>query len=94
MSIVRRRIVVHDTRDIPYTYKGESTVVSAVTGDYCPAMLHFNKQVKASIVDPDFIVSVRRKLALDQREAAVVLVVESMRFHGTKPVRPSRRWRW
>lgn len=36
------------------------------------AMLEFNKQVNASIVDPAFIASVRRKLALDQREAAEI----------------------
>ena len=81
--------LVHDTRDMPYTYKGESTVIRAVTGDYCPAcdeavlgidesvrasarMLAFGKQVNASFVDPAFIVSVRKKLALDQREAAEI----------------------
>jgi HTH-type transcriptional regulator/antitoxin MqsA len=36
------------------------------------AMLDFNKQVNASIVDPAFIASVRKKLALDQREAAEI----------------------
>jgi len=35
-------------------------------------MLAFNKQVNASIVDPEFIVSVRKKLELDQREAAEI----------------------
>lgn len=35
-------------------------------------MLEFNKQVNASIVDPGFIASVRKKLALDQREAAEI----------------------
>lgn len=81
--------MVHDTRDIPYTYKGESTTLPAVTGDFCTAcdesvldaaeskrsmqmMLEFTKQVNASIVDPAFIVSVRKKLALDQREAAEI----------------------
>ena len=81
--------LVHDTRDMPYTYKGESTIIPAVTGDFCPAcdesilnavesrrtmnfMLEFNKQVNASIVDPGFIASVRKKLALDQREAAEI----------------------
>jgi len=81
--------LMHDTRDIPYTYKGESTTIPGVTGDFCPAcgesildaaestrtssmMLDFNKQVNASIVDPEFIVSVRKKLALDQREAAEI----------------------
>ncbi|MDR3719539.1 MAG: type II toxin-antitoxin system MqsA family antitoxin [Bryobacteraceae bacterium] len=81
--------LANDTRDIPYTYKGESTAIPAVTGDFCPAcgetilnavessrvsaaMLAFNKQVNASIVDPAFIASVRKKLALDQREAAEI----------------------
>ena len=81
--------LLHDTRDMPYVYKGESTVIPAVTGDFCPAcgeavldsaestrtsaaMLAFNKQVNASIVDPGFITSVRKKLALDQREAAEI----------------------
>jgi HTH-type transcriptional regulator/antitoxin MqsA len=81
--------LVRDTRDLPYTYKGESTVVPAAIGDYCPAcgegvfdmeqsnrinalMLNFNKQVNAAIVDPDFIAGVRKKLQLDQREAAEI----------------------
>lgn len=81
--------LVNDTRDMPYTYKGESTTIPAVCGCFCPAcgesvldasesarvsaaMLEFNKQVNASIVEPGFIVRVRRKLALDQREAAQI----------------------
>ncbi len=81
--------VVRDTRDLPYTYKGESTLIPAVTGEFCPAcgeailgpaestrtsaaMLAFNKEVNAAIVDPAFIASVRKKLALDQREAAEI----------------------
>ena len=26
----------HDTRDVPYTYKSQKTVIAAVTADYCP----------------------------------------------------------
>ncbi len=79
----------HDTRDMPYTYKGETTMLPQVTGDFCPAcdeslldadesrrtmnlMLAFNKQVNAAIVDPEFIVRVRKKLDLDQREAGEI----------------------
>ena len=29
--------LIHDTRDLPYTYKGETTVIAAVTADFCPA---------------------------------------------------------
>ena len=35
-------------------------------------MLAFNRQVNAAIVDPAFIASVRKKLDLDQREAAEI----------------------
>jgi HTH-type transcriptional regulator/antitoxin MqsA len=29
--------LVRDTRDLPYTYKGETTLIPEVTGDFCPA---------------------------------------------------------
>jgi len=29
--------LIHDTRDVTYTYKGETTTIPAVTGDFCPA---------------------------------------------------------
>ena len=81
--------LIHDTRDMPYTYKGEATTIPEVTGDFCPAcgevildrehgdryselMMQFNKQVNAAYVDPNYIVKVRRKLDLDQREAAEI----------------------
>ncbi|MEI2418146.1 type II toxin-antitoxin system MqsA family antitoxin [Orrella sp. JC864] len=81
--------LVRDVRDRPHAYKGETTLIPAVRGLYCPAcgecvldaaesarvsaaMLAFNKQVNASTVDPAFIAAVRRKLALDQREAAEI----------------------
>ncbi|MDR2207555.1 MAG: type II toxin-antitoxin system MqsA family antitoxin [Azoarcus sp.] len=81
--------LIHDTRDFPYTYKGESTIISAVRADFCPAcdesitdmaeservmreMQAFSKQVNANIVDPGFITKVRKKLELDQREAAEI----------------------
>ncbi len=81
--------LVQDTRDTPYTYKGESTTLPAVNGDFCPAcgeavldakdsrrvntlMREFNQQVNAAIVDPTFIMTVRKKLDLDQRQAAQI----------------------
>jgi len=79
--------LIQDTRDIPYTYKGEHTIIPAVTGDFCPAcgevILNrehgdryserlglFQRQVNAAFVDPDYIAKVRKKLDLDQRQAA------------------------
>ena len=29
--------LIHDTRDLPYTYKGETTTIPAVTADFCSA---------------------------------------------------------
>ena len=79
--------LIHDTRDMSYTYKGESTTIPSVTGDFCPAcgeVIHdreqgdrfsecvglFQRQVNAAYVDPSYIASVRKKLDLDQRQAA------------------------
>ena len=81
--------LIRDTRDIAYTYKGESTMLPAVTADFCTAcdesitdvsqtkrvmdlMLAFNKQVNAASIDPSYITTVRKKLDLDQREAAEI----------------------
>jgi len=29
--------LIHDTRNMPYTYRGETTIIPAVTGDFCTA---------------------------------------------------------
>ena len=79
--------LIQDTRDLPYTYKGEAALIPAVTGEFCPAcdevvlnrehgdryselLGAFQRQVNAAFVDPDYITRVRRKLDLDQRQAA------------------------
>lgn len=81
--------LVHDTRDIPYTYKGEKTSIVSVTGEFCPAcdevvldakegnrfselVGQFQREVNSSYVDPAYIAGVRKKLSLDQREAAEI----------------------
>jgi HTH-type transcriptional regulator/antitoxin MqsA len=51
---------------------GEAVLDASESARTSAAMLKFNKQVNASIVDPDFIAVVRKKLALDQREAAEI----------------------
>jgi HTH-type transcriptional regulator/antitoxin MqsA len=33
--------LIHDTRDVQYTYKGESTVFDNITADFCPACGEF-----------------------------------------------------
>ena len=79
--------LVRDTRNLTYVYKGESTVIEAVTGNFCPAcgevllnreqgdrysalIGQFQRRINAAYVDPDYIARVRRKLDLDQRQAA------------------------
>lgn len=79
--------LLQDTRDLPYSYKGQSMIITHVSGDFCRecgesvlsiaeservsmAMLAFNKQVNSSLADPFFIMRVRKKLKLDQKEAA------------------------
>lgn len=79
--------LIHDTRDLSYTYKGETSVIPSVTGEFCPAcgeiVLNrehgnryselvglFQRQVNSAFVDPDYIARVRRKLDLDQKQAA------------------------
>mgnify|MGYP003591526247 CR=1 FL=1 len=81
--------LISDTRNLPYSYKGEQTVIPNVTGDFCPAcgeiildmpesmrssalMLQLNQEINAAIVEPSFIINVREKLALNQREAAEI----------------------
>lgn len=81
--------LIHDIRDLTCIYKGETTTIAAVTGDFCPAcaesvlnaeesdrvmreMQVFSKQVNAAIIDPNFIAKVRKKLKLDQRQAAEI----------------------
>lgn len=81
--------LLRETRDIPYSYKGETTTIPDVTGDFCPAcdevlldreqgdrysewVGSFQRQVNAAYVDPNFIAKVRKKLDLDQRQAAEI----------------------
>ena len=81
--------LIRDSRNLRYVYKGESTTIRAVKGEFCPAcdevvldekqgdrysglISAFQREVNASHVDPAFIIKVRRKLSLDQREAAEI----------------------
>ncbi|KID01460.2 YgiT-type zinc finger protein [Hafnia alvei] len=80
---------IKDYRDIPFTYKGQSTVVKAVGADWCldcgegvifkeeslridSILAEFNKQVNASIIDPEYVVAMRKKLNLSQSEAGEI----------------------
>ncbi|MBP7863206.1 type II toxin-antitoxin system MqsA family antitoxin [bacterium] len=81
--------MIRGVKDVTYTYKGQTTIIPKVGGEYCPecdesihsgeeseylsdSMLSFNKEVNSESVDPEFIVKTRKKLRLDQREAAEI----------------------
>lgn len=80
---------VHATRDVSYTYKGQQTVIPAVTGYHCDSCGEvtldrdavdrfgelvgaFQRKVNGELVDPAYILAVRKKLRLDQREAGEI----------------------
>ncbi|QBE63171.1 type II TA system antitoxin MqsA family protein [Pseudoduganella lutea] len=77
---------VHEVRDVSYTYKGRSTVIEGLEGDYCgacgeavftrkdgdrysTAIAEFARKINGEVVDPAYILAVRQKLNLGQREA-------------------------
>ncbi len=79
--------LVQETRNMPYTYKGQKTVLEGISGQWCPscgevflgkgeidnymeAAKAFKKEVNATLVDAEYVATVRKKLNLDQREAA------------------------
>ena len=81
--------LIHDTRDVTYVYKGQTTSLPAITGNFCPAcgevilnrehgdryielIGQFQRHINSAYVDPDYIAQVRRKLDLDQRQAAEI----------------------
>ena len=33
--------MMHDTRDVPYTYQGKTTVLPQITGNFCPACAEY-----------------------------------------------------
>lgn len=49
---------------------GEAVLGASESARVSAATLAFNRKVNAAIVDPAFIARVRRKLALDQRQAS------------------------
>jgi Antitoxin component of bacterial toxin-antitoxin system, MqsA len=57
-------------------------------------ILAFNKQINDASIDPSYFTTVRKKLDLDQREAAEIFGGGVMPFRGTKTAKPSRRWLW
>ena len=95
--------LVHDTRDIPYRYKGETTILTT-TGDFCPRcgesihdaedsermmreMRAFSKQVNAASVDPEFIAKVRKNSSSISARREKSSAAASMRFRGMRMAR-------
>ena len=59
--------LIHDTRDETYTYKGVSTLIAAVTGDFCPAC-------DESIHDSTETERVMKEMAAFQRQVNAAFV--------------------
>lgn len=59
--------LVHDTRDLPYTYKGETTVIASVTGEFCPACAE-------SILDPSESNRVMREMRAFSKQVNAAIV--------------------
>lgn len=81
--------MVKDTRDITYTYKGETLTIIGIKGEYCTCcdevifdmpeadrytreMEVFQNKVNERLASPEFVMQTRKKLKLDQREAAKI----------------------
>lgn len=79
--------MVRESRDVLFTYKGQTTTIQGVNGEFCPAcdesihdsdqskslnaaMLAFTREVNSASVKPEFISETRKKLNLDQKQAA------------------------
>lgn len=56
--------LVRDARDLPYTYKGESTVIPAVTGDFCPACGEAVLELGESARTSQWMLEFNRKLGV------------------------------
>lgn len=81
--------LVHEARDLPYTYKGKTTTLNGIVGDFCPTcnegvlspeaidrfgqlVCEFQREVNSHSVTPEFLLKVRKKLGLGQREAGEI----------------------
>ena len=70
--------LVHDTRDLPYTYKGETTVIAAVTGDFCPACAE-------SILDMAESDRVMREMRAFSKQVNAAIVDPAVNWHVAVP---------
>lgn len=78
-----------ETKDLDYTYKGQTLIIKAVKGDYCPhcgesihntsesqrisaEILAFHQHVNAQNIEPSYILQMRQKLNLSQKEASAI----------------------
>ena len=74
---------------------GEVVMDMAAGIRHSAAMLAFNKEVNAAIVDPAFIVNVRKKNWRWTRARPLRFsAAASTHSRVTRTARPSRRWRW
>ena len=71
--------LIHDTRDLPYTYKGETNNIPDVTADFCPAC-------DESITDLAETERVMREMgAFNNRVNAAIVNPNSENLAATQP---------
>lgn len=73
--------LIRDTRDLPYTYKGETTTIAAVTGDFCPACGEI-------IFDPEQGDRYSEWMGTFQRQVNAAFVEPNLHHPRTQEARP------
>lgn len=59
--------LVHDTRDVPFAYKGQESVIPAVTGEFCPAC----NEVTMNAAESDRVMKAMRAFKQEVNAAVV-----------------------
>lgn len=88
--------LVHALRDMPYTYKGKSTLIPEVAAEFCIGCKevmftrgeeeHYGELIQAfqrqvdAAVEPEYVRAVRKKLRLKREEADAVFGVQAGDF--------------
>ena len=69
--------LIFDTRDLPYTYKGETTIIPSVMGDFCSAC-------DESITDMNETERVMREMQAFNKQVNAAIVDPGFIFHVRK----------
>jgi len=68
---------MHDTRDLSYTYKGETTTISSVTGHYCANCGEITLDRNAVDRYMQLVADFQRKVNDQMVDPAVILAIRN-----------------